>query len=189
MSRVTHVEKETAPPEAKEIYDKLESHGAGVMNLYKTMAHNPQVLLAYLRLGAALLTRAKLPARLRELVILRIAKMTGSKYEWTQHLPIALEMGVTAEQAEQVSDWRASKLFSDKERAILQYVEEVAQNIAAGDETFKELRKYLDEQETVELTMSIGHWGMTARFLVALEVDIEERTVGSSQDLVGRKKP
>ena len=186
MSRVQLVQKETAIPEAKAIYDKLDKHGARILNLYRVLAHSPEVLRNFMRLGNSLLAATELSPKLRELAILRIARITGSEYEWTQHYPIALEAGVSHEQAEALSDWSESAVFSEEELAVLRYTDEVAQNVAVKDETFDVLRRHLSERSIVELTMSIGHWGMVARVLVPLQVEIDTRSAGSAQDLVGR---
>ncbi len=187
MSRVRLVQKDGAPPEVKEIYDRLDAHGARIINLYQAMGQSPSVLRGFLGLGNALLTRTKFSAKLRELTILRIAKMSGCEYEWAQHYPVAIEMGVSEVQAKDVANWQASKNFGDEERAVLQYVDEVAKNFAPADGTFRELQRYLDEQSIVELTMSIGFWGMLARFLVALQVEVDVQAAGSAVGLTGRK--
>ncbi|MBI4285579.1 MAG: carboxymuconolactone decarboxylase family protein [Chloroflexi bacterium] len=188
MSRVRLLSKAEAPPEAKEIYDKLEANGAAVINIYRTIAHSPEVLRNFLRMGSALLTKAELSARLRELAILRVARLSGSEYEWAQHYSVALEVGVTREQTEAIGNWREVACFNDEERAVLQYTDEVAQNVKVSEETFKNLQRFLSERSIVELTISIGFWGMVARVLVPLQVDIDMRPVGSAQDLVGRKR-
>ncbi len=188
MARVKLLQKEEAQPKAREIYDKIEEGGARVLNLYRALAHNPNVLLNFTRLGNSLLSRAELSPKLRELVILRIARLTGSEYEWAQHYPVALEVGVTREQTEAISHWSDSTKFSDEERAVLQYADEVAQNVEVKDKTFKALRQYLNEQCIVELTASIGYWGMVARFLVPLQIEIDAQTAGSAGDLTGRKR-
>jgi alkylhydroperoxidase family enzyme len=69
---------------------------------------------------------------------------------------------------------------------VLQYADEVAQNVEVKDKTFKALQQYLDEQRIVELTASIGYWGMVARFLVPLQIDIDAQPAGSARDLTGR---
>lgn len=187
MARIKMVQKEQAPPEVKEVYDKIEENGARVLNLYRVLAHSPHVLRNFLRLGSSLIARTELPPNLRELAILRIARLAGSDYEWAQHYPIALEAGVTQEQAEAISHWSDSTSFSDKERALLQYTDEVARNIEVKDETFTALRQHLNEQRIVELTLSIGYWGMVARLLVSLQVDTDIQSVSSAQELIGRK--
>ena len=186
MSRVRMVHKEQAQPEVKEIYDKIEANGAKVLNLYRVLAHNPDIFRHSLRLGGALLTRTELLPKLRELAILLIAQLTGSEYEWEQHYPIALETGVSREQANAIWNWNESTSFSSEERAVLQYTDEVTQEVTVKDETFSALKQYLNEQSIVELTLSIGYWGMVARVLVPLQVDIDVKSVCSVQELTGR---
>ena len=187
MSRIQLVQKEQASPEAKEIYNKIEKNGAKIINLYKVLAHSPAVLHNFLRLGNTLLSRTELSPKLRELAILRVARLTGSEYEWAQHYPLAVETGLSQEQTEAISHWSDSKCFSDEERAVLQYTDEVAQNVKVKDKTFRALQQYLNDQSIVELTVSIGHWGMVARILVSLQVDVDTRLLDSSQELTGRK--
>ncbi|MFH1169288.1 MAG: carboxymuconolactone decarboxylase family protein, partial [Chloroflexota bacterium] len=187
MSRLPLIQNDQAPPEVKEVFDRIEKNGARILNLYRMAAHSPAVLLNFIRLGNSLLARTKLTPKLRELAILRVASLTGSEYERAQHHAIALQAGVSEKQARAIPRWKESAEFDDLERAVLQYTDEVSQNVAVKDETFKALRRYLDEQETVELTISIGHWGMVARLLVPLQVDIDAMPEGQTQDLIGRR--
>ena len=187
MARVRLVEKDQAPPEVIETFKKVEDSGARVLNLYKAVANSPYALRNFMRLGNSLLARTELEPKLRELAILRIAKLCRSEYEWAQHIPIALEVGVSQKQVEAISNWKASAAFIDIERAVLEYTDEVAQNVMVKDETFTTLHKYLSEQSIVELTLSIGYWGMVARVLVPLQVEIEAQSVGSASDLLGKR--
>ena len=187
MSRVPEIPEGKAPSEVQELYDKMQRNGARVINLYRTLANNPTILRDFVRLGSTLLAKTDLSPKLRELAILRVARLTGSEYEWVQHYPIALEVGVTSKQAEAISHWSSSQNFSDRERAVLQYTDEVTQNAKVKDETFRVLQQHLNNQNIVELTVSIGYWGMVARFLEALQVDIDSRTIGSGKELFGNK--
>lgn len=187
MARVRLIDKEQASPEVKELYGKMEANGARIINLYRVLAHNSRVMRNHLQLGNTLLSKTALSSKLRELAILRIAKLAGSDYEWIQHYPIALEAGVTAEQADVLPRWQGSGLFTEEERAVLNYTDEVAQKVAVTEETFETLKQFLDEQRIVELTIAIGYWGMVARILVPLQVDIDEQSVGSASELTGKK--
>jgi len=139
----------------------------------------------WLRLGNSLLTKTELSPKLRELAILRIAKLTGNEYEWVQHYPVALEVGISPEQTEAISYWDRSQNFSDIERAVLRYTDEVVQNAGVKNETFSILQQHLNSRNIVELTVSIGYWGMVARLLEALQVDIDSRSIGSAEELFG----
>jgi alkylhydroperoxidase family enzyme len=71
---------------------------------------------------------------------------------------------------------------------VLQYAEEVTREVKVKEETFSALKQYLDEQSIVELTISVGYWGLVARVLVPLQVDLDVTTASSTQDLTGRSK-
>lgn len=185
MTRVRYVNKEQASPDVREQLERMEASGAKILNIYKTVANSRAGVRNFFGLGASLLTRAQLDPRLRELAILRVARLTGSEYEWSQHYPMALERGVTPEQAKGITKWQTVPEFDDRDRAVLQYIDEVAQKVKVEDETFERLRQHLDEISIVELTLSIGYWGMVARVLVALQVDLDEQPATSVQELLG----
>lgn len=186
MARVRLIEKEEAPPEVKELFQKIENNGARILNLYKVAAHSPKVLPRLIKLGNSILGWMELPPKLREIVILRVAKLTGSEYERAQHVPVALEVGVSQKQLDSISDWKNSAEFNDEERAILQYTDEVAQKVNVTDQTFNVLKNLFSEQTIVELTMTVGYFEMIARLLVPLQVEVDASTVGSTSELIGR---
>lgn len=188
MPRIPYLEKEQTAPEVREVFDKMEARGARVLNLYKMVANSPATFSSFVRLGNSLLQKAKLDARLRELAILRIAKLCGSEYEWAQHMPFARDVGVTEQQMKDVQDWQHSAAYDDRDKVVLQYVDEVTKNVQAKDTTFNNLKKYLDNTSIVELTLSIGFWGMVARVLVPLQVEVERNLPTSSKELLGRGK-
>jgi len=187
MARVRLLDYDQVSPDARKVFEKLVANGAKILNIYRALAHCPPVMLDWMRLGNTLLTKSKLPAKLRELVILRIARLSGSKYEWTQHCPVAIEAGVTERQINEIDKWKESEAFSSGERAALQYTDEVVQSVSVNDETYDQLKSFLSEQEIVELTLSIGYWMLTARVLVPLKIDMDVDAAVSASDLTGRK--
>ena len=187
MARVRLIEKEQAPSEVKEIFQKIEDNGARILNLYKVAAHSPKVFLNLTRLGNSVIGRTELPPRLREIVTLRVATLTGSEYEWAQHAPVALQVGVSQKQLDAISDWKNASEFNNEECAVLQYTDEVAQNVRVSDQTFNRLKSFFNEQTIVELTIIIGYYGMLARLLVPLQVEVDETSAGSASELIGRR--
>jgi alkylhydroperoxidase family enzyme len=94
MARVSYVATAEAQGDAREVFAKLESRGSDILNLNRVLAHSPNVLRNFMRLGNSLLFHGVLPPRLRELAILRVAELTGAHYEWAHHVPIARQAGV-----------------------------------------------------------------------------------------------
>ena len=51
MSCIPMVQEEQAPPEVTEIYNRVEENGARRLNLYRVLAHDPNILRNFLWLG------------------------------------------------------------------------------------------------------------------------------------------
>lgn len=143
------------------------------LNVARMMANSEVSFKAFGKLGNALMTKAKLSPKLREIAILRTAKVSRSVYEWTQHVPAARHVGVTEEQVAAIENWQSAKCFSELERLVLQFTDEVAANVKGKRETLEALKKHLGPAEIVELILTIGCWGMVARLLETTEVDLE----------------
>jgi 4-carboxymuconolactone decarboxylase len=173
MARVGLVNKEQAAPEIREMFQKMEEKGSRVLNVFKVMAHCPQIGHYFLRLGNSILFKGTVPPSLRELAILRVGHIHQAKYEWTHHVPIALRAGVREEQIGALPDWEKSAAFNEQERAVLQYTDEVTKNIRVQDDTFAAVRRFLDEEGIVELTTTIGYYGMICRILEAFQIELE----------------
>ena len=173
MARISFLEKEQAAPQMKERFQKMEENGFRILNLYKVMAHCPEVGLNFLRLGNAILFKGTVPPNLRELAILRVGNIYQAKYELTQHIPIALRTGLKQEQIDDLPNWESSENFSPRERAVLRYTDEVTQDIRVKDNTFGTVRGVLGEEGIVELTTTIGYYGMVCRILEALQIELE----------------
>ena len=124
MARLPYVEPERAPPEVREALEALPP-----LNIFRTLAHAETSLRPALRLGQSILTMQQLDARLRELAILRVARLTGAEYEWVQHVAIGLAVGVTDEQVAALERGDAEAgCFDERERLVLRVTTEVIED-------------------------------------------------------------
>ena len=113
MARVSLLDKDQVSPEFRERFQKIEESGRPVLNLFKVMAHAPLVGHRFLGLGNAILFKGALPPKLRELAILRVGNLNQADYEWTQHVPIALRVGVRQAQINALAEWEHSPEFNE----------------------------------------------------------------------------
>ena len=144
------------------------------LNVGRMIANSNAAYKPFNQLGNALIAKAKLDPRLREIAILRTAKVSRSVYEWTQHVPMAKHVGVTDAQVAAMDNWQGAQCFDELDRAVLRFTDEVAGNVKATRESVEALKKHLGAAEIVELILSIGFWGMVARLLETTEVDLED---------------
>ena len=174
MARVPFVEKETADPRVREFYEKLESGGQQILNIYKVLGHCPGMAPEFFRLANRILFKGRLPPPMRELAILRVGHLANAPYEYTKHVEIGKKAGLSEEKIAAVPDWENAALFDEAERALLRFTDEVSQSVRATDEAFAALRQHFDDGQTVELTLVIGFYEMICRILEAMEVELED---------------
>ena len=126
--------------------------------------------------GAVLLSDLSLDAALRELAILRVARLTPhAEYEWVQHVPIAKAVGVSDAQVQALErDEPDADCFSPDERLVLRFTTEVVRDARASGETFEAIARLLSPREVVELLMVIGQYMMVARVMASTEMEIDE---------------
>ena len=85
--------------------ERLAELGGRVVNLYRVLGNHPDLLQAWVEFAWALRQRCTTSRALRELVILRVAHLTGSRYEWTAHVKMAQAAGVPEAQIEALPAW------------------------------------------------------------------------------------
>lgn len=154
----------------------MEEDVLGELNLFRSMGHVPRAMQAYMRLGTALWSGGDLSTRERELAILAVARSQRSRYEWHQHVDIGREAGVTTEELRRIA--RADETgFPEREQAVMRYAEAVAAGTVTGP-LFQAAREATDTETVVALTLLAGHYLLTARFLDALSVPVDDPFVG-----------
>jgi alkylhydroperoxidase family enzyme len=170
MALLPYLDDKDASPEVL----KILKSGRVVLNVQRMTANAQGIFRQRSRLSNALFTQIAIDPKLREIAILRTAKDCHSVYEWTQHVPAAKHVGVTDEQIAAVANWQGAECFSEVERLVLQFTDEVNANVKASRPTLEALKRHLSPQEIIELLIIIGHWRQTASILETTEVELED---------------
>jgi alkylhydroperoxidase family enzyme len=89
-------------------------------------------------------------------------------------VPAARHVGVSEEQIAAIEHWQNATCFSEVERLVLQFTDEVNANVKASRPTLDALKKHLSPGEIIELLIIIGHWRQTASILETTEVELED---------------
>ena len=123
---------------------------------------------------------AQAPRRIRELLILRGAQVSGTRYEWVHHLPMARAAGVSQEQIDALDDrWEESGMFDGVEKAVLRLADEVTRGPGASADCIAGLRQQgLSDAEVTELTLTASFYVCVSRFLQSMDVPLEEDAHG-----------
>jgi alkylhydroperoxidase family enzyme len=158
---------------------KLDDRTNGIIaknrnaNIFRMMAHSPDYLRQYCRLGAAIRFRGELDPILRELAITRTGILCEAPYEVVAHKRIGKGVGVTDAQNAALEDWKAADCFDEVQRAALAFTDEIVTQRRPSDATLQAVAAKLTPGALIELQLSIGFYIMTSKFLETFGVDMQ----------------
>ncbi|GKQ49879.1 carboxymuconolactone decarboxylase family protein [Bradyrhizobium sp. Ce-3] len=170
MARLPLIDPETTSGEIRASFDRMPVK----LNIFRMMAHAEANMIPAMRLANSILHKQKLSAVNRELLILQAAQLEGGAYEWRQHVPIALGVGVTQAQIDAVECGKYDDAALDAaERALLGFGREVVEKVRVSDAVFAAMRGHFSDQEIVEAIVALGFYMMMARLTEATETDLD----------------
>jgi 4-carboxymuconolactone decarboxylase len=135
-----------------------------------TLVRHPDLARAYLQFSDHLLRRSTLPARVRELAILRVAHYHSCSYEWGHHVAIGKSVGLSDSDISAVQDGEPAGAF---DRAVLDAVDELHDKSRITDGTWLLLGERLDERQLMDLVFTVGGYDTLAIALNTFGVEPE----------------
>lgn len=168
MARIPYAD--AGNPAIAPLVKRIEGERGKVLNLYGMLLHSPPVAEGWLALLTAIRQKCSLSARMRELVIMRIAVINGADYEFRAHTPFALAEGISQQQIDALREGKIH-LFDPVEQSVLAYAESMTRDIRVPDAVFNAVKPHFNEREMVELTATIAAYNLVSRFLEAMQID------------------
>ena len=170
MARLPYVDPERAPEKVREALERVPP-----INVFRMVANAETAFRPWLAFGGALLSSLELDARLRELVILHVGRLSGAEYEWVQHVPIALAVGASEEEVAAIERGALdADCLGPAERAVLAFTTEVVRDVRACDAALDAVREHLSAREVVELLLVIGQYMLVARVAETAGIEVDE---------------
>lgn len=170
MARIPYADPESASPETRQALENLPP-----LNIFRMLAQADSAFVPFLKFGGAVLSSLELDPKLRELVILLVAKEMNAEYEWVQHVGIARELGVEPAQIEAIErmELDAAALAPDA-RALLVFADQVIDATRANDQVFATLQEYFPPRQIVETLLVIGEYQMLAQVMTNLDLETDD---------------
>lgn len=165
-------------PEQAEVLAPLGGGGvipAGpVLNIFRTMAHAPKALKAFLAWGNYVLSKKNdLPAREREIVILRTGFLCRSGYEWTQHVEIGRRCGLTDDEIERLKVGPGAG-WSPADAALIRATDELHDDQFVSPPTWTALREHFSEKQAMDVVFTAGQYTQVSMLLNTFGVQLDE---------------
>jgi uncharacterized peroxidase-related enzyme len=171
MALVSYVTNQDAALKVKPVFEGMEKKLGAVPNVFRAMAHNPEMLEAFLGLNATL-PKTKLDGKLRELAYIKTSELNGCDYCLHHHRALGKKAGLSDRQVAETAQFETSDAYGDLEREVMRYAEEVTRHINVSDALFTRLKERLGDRELVELAMTVGIANFTNRVTETLRLEL-----------------
>jgi uncharacterized peroxidase-related enzyme len=181
MSRISRLDRSEVTPEMGALFDKAFAQRGNVPNMFRVMAHRPEIFSTMQAHFAAVLNTGTVPTRLKELIIVRTSQINVTPYCLASHTILARNLGWTDDQLSHLDQWPQREDFTPAEKAALRVAETVTRDAhSVSNEQFAELSGFYSEGEIVELLCAIGLFNYFNRFNNALEMEPTKPGEGGS---------
>ena len=172
-ARIPPVTDDTATGEQRAILAPMAARGP-VLNVFRTFAQEPEAAKAFLAWGGYILSRKNaLPPREREIAILRTGYLCKSGYEWTQHVRIGLDAGLTQAEVTAIKAGPGDPSWSELDRLILKASDELFADKFVSDATWAELAKHVSQKALMDLVFTVGQYTQVSMFLNSFGVQLD----------------
>lgn len=139
-------------------------------NILGTLVRSPALARAFLTFNAYLLRDSVLPARLREVALLRIVHLHDNAYLWDHHVPIARRAGLSDAEIEGV---RRGDVAARVDASVVAAVDELDEQRRISDPTWAALGAHLDDAQRMDLVFVVGTYAMLAQVVATFGIEDE----------------
>jgi len=119
------------------------------------------------------LFKSTVAPRERELVILRIGWLCRANYEWTQHVRVAMESGLTEEEIRRIAVGPGASGWEERDQLLLKATDELHADAFITDATWQGLSKYCSIQQMMDVVFAVGQYNLVSMAVNTLGVQLD----------------
>ncbi|WP_018638389.1 carboxymuconolactone decarboxylase family protein [Parafrankia elaeagni] len=160
------------PPEPRYPMPSAEGRPKA-LGMLGTFAHHPHLARAFLTFNGQVLLATTLSQRQREILILRVAALRACDYLWAEHVHLAQEVGLTAEEIGRVAAGPAES-FNPLDAVLLSAVDEIITDGLLADGTWATLAAELDTQQILDVIFTIGAYETVSAMLRTFGIGLDD---------------
>jgi alkylhydroperoxidase family enzyme len=164
------------------LYGPQAREAGTTFNMPMTFARHPQVALAIFEFSRKVQEAAEITPRLREIVIMRVAWLNQTDYEWGHHHRYMLNLGMGQEHVQGIKDGPDALVWSAAESAAIRAVDELTQTRELTDATWAALNANYPVKQIIDILVLLGQYTLLALPFNAVGLRLEDEFAEHSMD-------
>lgn len=144
------------------------------LNAMGVQAHHPELTAAFNQLIRHVLYFSTITPRQRELLVLRVAHLRDSAYEWAQHVYQAGVAGLASDEVARVRVGSSDPEWAPLDAALLAAADELVADARIGEQTYGVLSAELDIQQLMDVVFTVGAYEVFAMALRTFDVELDD---------------
>ena len=175
--RIQPLDVSTFNDEQKETF-KFQIDGGDVANIFRTLANHEKLAKRWMVFANHVLAKSTLPARDREILILRIGWLCQAEYEWGQHVVIGKRAGLTDEEIEAIKQGADAGNWNEHDALLLRATDELKADAFISDETWSDLSETYSEEQMMDVVFAVGQYNLVSMALNTFGVQLDDNISG-----------
>jgi 4-carboxymuconolactone decarboxylase len=160
--------------DARPLLESLERGNGRLLNIFLTLARHPKLMKRWVVFANHVLFGSTLPARERELIILRTGYLCASGYEWAQHVAIARRASVTDDEIARIAEGPDAKGWSADDSLLLEATDELVGDKFISGPTWEALTARWNDKQLMDIVFTVGQYTLVSMALNSFGVQIED---------------
>jgi len=152
-----------------------------VVNIFRVLMQNPKLARSWSRFAGYILGGQSLPARDREILILRIGWLNQAAYEWEQHVRIGKAAGLTDDEIDRISKGPKAG-WNKHDVALVQAADDLYENSVVSDETWKQLSERFNTEQMMDAVFTVGQYNLVSWALNSFGVPLDDYLPGANKN-------
>jgi len=143
------------------------------LNVFRMMARAPASLAPFIKLAQSVLVGAELPAKTREIAVLRVTHVARSQYAYVQHVTLGKVVGVTAAEIDAIAVAGPVTGLDDAGNLVCRAADEITRDVRLSDDTLAAIVARFGQRQATELVLCCSYFNMVSRFLESTRVPLD----------------
>jgi alkylhydroperoxidase family enzyme len=143
------------------------------LNVFRMFANAPASFQPLINFAISILLQSEVDVRKREIAVLRVAHVTRSAYEWTQHVTVAKSAGVSDDEIAKIAVDGAVTTLDAEGNLLCRVADEISRDIRLSDAALAAILDRYGVRQATELILCCSYFNMLSRFLESTRVELE----------------